>query len=155
GDGGGDRQPAGLAERADQRPDKGALPLRAVPRVVVVRDPQRLEATLLRGPRLGEQLRRGELLGGEEVSDPHPRRLPARRPDKPAGHVAPIARTASPPAPSPPVLPRWIRPPVRSPAQRRASGSPGRPAPGTPRTAWRSPPCPARRSARCRRSCRH
>ncbi|CAM5347907.1 hypothetical protein SVIOM342S_04176 [Streptomyces violaceorubidus] len=57
-----------LGQRADHRPHEGALALFAVPGVVVVRDPQRLEAGLLGHPRLLDQLRGTVLLAREEIA---------------------------------------------------------------------------------------
>jgi hypothetical protein len=55
-----------LGDRTDHRPDKRALPLLVVPRVVVVRDPQRVEAILLGQPSLFDQLARRVLLTRQE-----------------------------------------------------------------------------------------
>jgi hypothetical protein len=68
-----------LGERADHRPDERAVALLVVPGVVVVRDPQPVEARRL-GP-AGEldQLARPELLAGEEATDLHGPALPVWR----------------------------------------------------------------------------
>ena len=64
-------------ERADHRPDERALALLVVPRVVVVGDPEPVDAGLLGERGLLEQFARGELLAGEEVADLHRGPLPA------------------------------------------------------------------------------
>jgi hypothetical protein len=50
------------------------MSLLVVPRVVVVGDPQRVEAGLLGAPGLVDEIAWGVLLGGEEVADLHARR---------------------------------------------------------------------------------
>jgi len=73
GDAGGDRQLGDLSERPDDRPHERAVPLLVVPRVVVVGDPQRMEARLFGAPRLVDELTRPELLTRQEAPDPHRR----------------------------------------------------------------------------------
>jgi hypothetical protein len=53
---GGDNQIGCLGYRPDHRPDEGAVALLVVPRVVVVGDPQRVEARRLGAPRLLDEL---------------------------------------------------------------------------------------------------
>ena len=60
-----------LGERADDRPHERAVALRVVPRVVVVGDPQCVEAGRLGSARLLDQLARTELLARQEVPDLH------------------------------------------------------------------------------------
>ena len=68
-------------QRPDHRPHERALALRVVPRVVVVGDPQPLQARGLRETRLIEQLTGRELLAGEEAADAHtPSATPRLRP---------------------------------------------------------------------------
>jgi hypothetical protein len=69
GDGRGHRQVAYLRQRPDHRPDERRLTLLTRPRVVVVADPQCVEAGLLGQPSLLDELVRRILLGGQEVPD--------------------------------------------------------------------------------------
>ncbi len=77
-----DRQRRGLRERADDRPHEGAVALLVVPRVVVVGDPQRVEAGRLGAAGLVDEVAGRELLGRKEVADLHGRR---RTRDPPGG----------------------------------------------------------------------
>jgi hypothetical protein len=56
GDAGRDREPRGLRDGADRRPHERAVALLVVPRVIVVGDPQRVEAGLLGALRLRDEL---------------------------------------------------------------------------------------------------
>ena len=75
-----DRQVGGLRDRADHRPHERAVALLVVPRVVVVGDPQRVEAGLLGAAGQVDELARAELLAGEEATDAHGDDLPGLRP---------------------------------------------------------------------------
>ena len=57
-------------------PDERALPLLVVPRVVVVADPEGLEAGLLGGDRLLDELGGRVLLAGQEVAEAHATGVP-------------------------------------------------------------------------------
>ena len=71
GDAGGDGQARGRAERADHGPHEARVALLVVPGVVVVGDPERVEAGLLGLLGLLDQLARVVLLAGEEIADLH------------------------------------------------------------------------------------
>jgi hypothetical protein len=71
GDAGGDRQVDGLGERADDGPHERAVALLVVPGVVVVGDPERVEARLLGPLGLLDEIPGPELLTGEKASDLH------------------------------------------------------------------------------------
>ena len=60
-----------FGERSDHRPYEGAVALLVVPRVVVVGDPERVEARLLRLLGVADQRARVVFLAGEEVADLH------------------------------------------------------------------------------------
>jgi hypothetical protein len=66
-----DGQLRGLRDRADDRPHEGAVALLVDPRVVVVGDPQRVEAGRLGAPGLVDEIAGGAFLGGQEVTDLH------------------------------------------------------------------------------------
>ena len=95
-------------ERADHRPHERALALLVDPGVVVVGDPQAIEAGVLGQPRLVDQLVRTELLAGQEVADAHAVALPrgdgdtrsvhSRAPAPGGDRDRSAARRAAPPA---------------------------------------------------------
>ena len=60
-----------LRDRPDHRPHEGAVSLLVVPRVVVVGDPEGVEARGLRPPGLLDQCERGVLLTGKGETDVH------------------------------------------------------------------------------------
>jgi len=68
-----DGQACRRRQRADHGPHERAVALGVVPGVVVVGDPQGVEAGRLRPAGLGDELDRAELLAGEEVADLHGR----------------------------------------------------------------------------------
>ena len=63
------------------RPHERALALLVDPRVVVVGDPDPVEARRLGELGVADELPRSELLAGEEVADAHARSLPAAAPE--------------------------------------------------------------------------
>ncbi len=71
GHGGGNRQRGHLGEGPDHRPHKRAVTLLTDPRMVVVRDPERLKSGLLGHPGLFYLIVRPELLAGQKVPNLH------------------------------------------------------------------------------------
>jgi hypothetical protein len=67
---------AGARESADHAPDERRLALLAVPRVVVVGDPEPVEPGPFGGARLSYQLRRSIFLTRQEEAQSHPLRVP-------------------------------------------------------------------------------
>jgi hypothetical protein len=87
-DRGRDRQGRRLRQRADHRPHERAMALLVVPRVVVVRDPQGMEAGRLGATGLLHEIARTELLAGKQASDLHASELPGHtRPGSAGGHI--------------------------------------------------------------------
>ena len=148
-----------LGQRADHRPDERALPLLAVPRVVVVGDPQRGEPGLLRHSGLLHQLGGRVLLAGQEVAvfrhADSSRVRDATRPS-PGGRSGPGETVPGPrvrPAlgtPSPATLGGAPGPRTRE--RRRAAEWRGRPASGSRREGVGTPLTGTRRARGERRS---
>src|SRR3954467_1055783 len=83
-----DRQARRLRQRADHRPHEWAMSLLVVPGVIVVGDPQGVEAGRLGATGLLHELARTELLAREKASDLHARELPgASAVQRPGSHT--------------------------------------------------------------------
>src|SRR5579875_747671 len=77
--GGGDVEPGSGGDATDHRPHEGGLSLGVVPGVVVVREPDPVEADLLGQSGVADHLPGAELLAGEEVAEGGHELRPAAR----------------------------------------------------------------------------